>query len=108
LLEASISTQDFSARIPTLHYQVLFTSHLLSLNIQQHVFPWDYKTAELNSFFFNFTTEFLEFFAWLGWATELKTGGFTQKFLVSSIVSFRRETLLETFFVHREELRLET
>jgi stearoyl-CoA desaturase (Delta-9 desaturase) len=34
---------------------------------------WDYKTSELGIYRFNFSTAFLDFFAWLGWATELKT-----------------------------------
>lgn len=38
-----------------------------------HVFPWDYKTAELPGYFFNLSTAFIDFFAWLGMATELKT-----------------------------------
>ena len=38
-----------------------------------HVFPWDYKTSELPLYVFNFSCLVIEFFAWLGWATELKT-----------------------------------
>ncbi|XP_045456979.1 acyl-CoA Delta(11) desaturase-like [Melitaea cinxia] len=38
-----------------------------------HVFPWDYKTAELGNSALNFTTLFIDFFAWLGWAYDLKT-----------------------------------
>nr|BBF94998.1 acyl-CoA Delta(11) desaturase [Orthetrum albistylum] len=38
-----------------------------------HVFPWDYKTAELGNYRTNFTTAFIDFFAWLGWAYDLKT-----------------------------------
>jgi stearoyl-CoA desaturase (delta-9 desaturase) len=37
-----------------------------------HVFPWDYKTAELGDYGYNFTTAFIDFFAWLGWAYDLK------------------------------------
>ncbi|EFN62026.1 Acyl-CoA Delta(11) desaturase [Camponotus floridanus] len=37
-----------------------------------HVFPWDYKTAELNNYIFNFTTMFIDFFAKIGWAYDLK------------------------------------
>jgi hypothetical protein len=40
----------------------------------QHTFPQDYKTAELPGYFFNLSTAFIDFFAWVGWATELKTG----------------------------------
>ncbi|CAL1685253.1 unnamed protein product [Lasius platythorax] len=37
-----------------------------------HVFPWDYKAAEL-PYYFNFTTAFIDFFAYLGLAYDLKT-----------------------------------
>ena len=38
-----------------------------------HVFPWDYKTAELGNYAFNFTTAFIDFFAKIGWAYDLKS-----------------------------------
>ncbi len=38
-----------------------------------HVFPWDYKTAELGRYKYNFTAAFIDFFAWIGWAYDLKT-----------------------------------
>lgn len=31
-----------------------------------HVFPWDYKTAELGKYGFNWTTALLDFFAKIG------------------------------------------
>lgn len=31
-----------------------------------HVFPWDYKTAELGNYRYNMTTGFIDFFAKLG------------------------------------------
>ncbi|XP_043273753.1 acyl-CoA Delta-9 desaturase-like isoform X2 [Venturia canescens] len=37
-----------------------------------HVFPWDYKTAELGNYRFNITTAFIDFFAKIGWAYDLK------------------------------------
>lgn len=37
-----------------------------------HAFPWDYKTGELGNYFTNFSLIFIDFFAWLGWATDLK------------------------------------
>ncbi|XP_063371080.1 acyl-CoA Delta(11) desaturase-like [Cydia amplana] len=40
-----------------------------------HVFPWDYRAAELGNNAVNFTTLFIDFFAWLGWAYDLKTVG---------------------------------
>ncbi|XP_049775504.1 acyl-CoA Delta-9 desaturase-like [Schistocerca cancellata] len=38
-----------------------------------HVFPWDYKTAELGTYSTNFTTAFIDFMARIGWAYDLKT-----------------------------------
>jgi stearoyl-CoA desaturase (delta-9 desaturase) len=38
-----------------------------------HVFPYDYKTAELGDYTFNPTTAFIDFFARIGWAYSLKT-----------------------------------
>ncbi|XP_073965046.1 acyl-CoA Delta(11) desaturase-like [Choristoneura fumiferana] len=38
-----------------------------------HVFPWDYRTAELGNNRLNLTTIFIDFFAWIGWAYDLKT-----------------------------------
>lgn len=37
-----------------------------------HVFPWDYKAAELGDYKVNLTTMFIDFFAWIGWAYDLK------------------------------------
>ncbi|XP_030559244.1 acyl-CoA Delta(11) desaturase-like [Drosophila novamexicana] len=38
-----------------------------------HVFPWDYKTAEWGRYSLNMTTAFIDFFAKIGWAYELKS-----------------------------------
>lgn len=38
-----------------------------------HTFPWDYKTSELGDYGFNFTNAFIDFFAWIGWAYDLKS-----------------------------------
>nr|AER29852.1 terminal desaturase [Ctenopseustis obliquana] len=38
-----------------------------------HVYPWDYRTAELGNNMLNMTTLFIDFFAWIGWAYDLKT-----------------------------------
>ncbi|XP_076672881.1 acyl-CoA Delta-9 desaturase-like isoform X2 [Andrena cerasifolii] len=37
-----------------------------------HVFPWDYKTSELGNYRFNITTAFIDLFAKIGWAYDLK------------------------------------
>jgi hypothetical protein len=36
-------------------------------------FPWDYKTAELGAYRHNITTGFIDLFAKIGWAYDLKT-----------------------------------
>jgi stearoyl-CoA desaturase (delta-9 desaturase) len=38
-----------------------------------HVFPWDYKASEFGRFRWNFSAAFIDFFAWIGWAYNLKT-----------------------------------
>lgn len=38
-----------------------------------HVFPWDYKTSELGFYSLNLSTAFIDFFAKIGWAYDLKT-----------------------------------
>lgn len=42
-----------------------------------HVFPWDYKAAELGDYRLNFSTGFIDFCAWLGLAYNLKTANVT-------------------------------
>nr|UEN71131.1 acyl-CoA delta(11) desaturase 1 [Glyphodes pyloalis] len=37
-----------------------------------HAFPWDFRSAELGNNYFNITTWFIEFFAWIGLAYDLK------------------------------------
>jgi hypothetical protein len=38
-----------------------------------HVYPYDYKVSELPRYWCNFTIPFIDFFAYIGWAYELKT-----------------------------------
>lgn len=45
----------------------------MSLLSLKHVFPWDYKTAELGNYRMNITTAFIDLFAKIGWAYDLKT-----------------------------------
>lgn len=37
------------------------------------MFPWDYKTSELGVYSTNLTTAVIDFFAWIGWAYDLKS-----------------------------------
>lgn len=37
-----------------------------------HVFPWDYKAAELGNYSTNLTTFWLDLFAKIGWAYDMK------------------------------------
>lgn len=37
-----------------------------------HVFPWDYKAAELGKYSVNFTTMLLDIFQKIGWAWNMK------------------------------------
>lgn len=38
-----------------------------------HVFPWDYKTGELDNYATNYTSFFIDCMAKIGWAYDLKT-----------------------------------
>jgi len=38
-----------------------------------HTFPWDYKTAELGAYKYNWTAAFIDFMAYIGWAYDLKS-----------------------------------
>ncbi|KAJ3665681.1 hypothetical protein Zmor_001167 [Zophobas morio] len=38
-----------------------------------HIFPWDYRTAEIGKYRINITTMFLNLMAAIGWAYDLKT-----------------------------------
>lgn len=38
-----------------------------------HVFPWDYKTAEVGIYRYNFSAAFIDFMAKIGWAYDLKS-----------------------------------
>ncbi|XP_047989834.1 acyl-CoA Delta-9 desaturase-like [Leguminivora glycinivorella] len=44
-----------------------------SFHNYHHAFPWDYKAAEFGGPMFNFSSMFIEFFAKIGWAYDLKT-----------------------------------
>lgn len=37
-----------------------------------HAFPWDYKAAELGNYSLNLSTAFIDLFAKIGWAYDMK------------------------------------
>lgn len=49
-----------------------------------HVFPWDYRAAEIGGYLLNMTTMWLDFFARIGWAYDLKS---PSKQLVKQVAS---------------------
>ncbi|CAO1420630.1 unnamed protein product [Diamesa serratosioi] len=58
---------------PTDTYIIGFLAFGEGWHNYHHVFPWDYKVSELPRYWCNFSIAFIDFFAWLGWATDLKT-----------------------------------
>lgn len=59
--------------LPTQNLFVSFMAFGEGFHNYHHVFPWDYRTAELGNNYLNLTTMFIDFFAWLGWAYDLKS-----------------------------------
>ncbi|XP_045779957.1 acyl-CoA Delta(11) desaturase-like [Maniola jurtina] len=57
---------------PVQNYTVSFVTHGEGFHNYHHAFPWDYRAAELGNNWLNFTTKFIDFFAWIGWAYDLK------------------------------------
>ncbi|XP_035732219.1 acyl-CoA Delta(11) desaturase-like isoform X2 [Vespa mandarinia] len=58
---------------PTDSYSVGIAAFGEGWHNYHHVFPWDYKAAELGNYKMNFTTAIIDGFAKLGWAYDLKT-----------------------------------
>lgn len=58
---------------PTENIHVAYLAFGEGWHNYHHVFPWDYKAAELGNYKLNFTTAFIDFMAYIGWAYELKT-----------------------------------
>ena len=48
-----------------------------------HAFPWDYKAAELGNYGLNLSTAFIDLFAKIGWAYDLKVA--TREIIASRI-----------------------
>lgn len=57
---------------PTDNRLVAFLSYGEGWHNYHHVFPWDYKAAELGDYKLNLTTMFIDLFAKIGWAYDLK------------------------------------
>ncbi|XP_034836866.1 acyl-CoA Delta(11) desaturase-like [Maniola hyperantus] len=57
---------------PVQNYTVSLLTFGEGFHNYHHTFPWDYRTAELGNNWLNFTTKFIDFFAWIGWAYDLK------------------------------------
>ncbi|XP_041989218.1 acyl-CoA Delta(11) desaturase-like [Aricia agestis] len=58
---------------PTQNSLLSFLAYGEGFHNYHHVFPWDYRTAELGNNWLNLSTLFIDFFAWVGWAYDLKT-----------------------------------
>lgn len=58
---------------PVQNYYVSALAYGEGWHNYHHAFPWDYKTSEFSGYSFNFTTAFIDLFARLGWAYDLKT-----------------------------------
>ncbi|KAM0734649.1 Acyl-CoA Delta-9 desaturase [Formica fusca] len=58
---------------PTDNTSVSFLAFGEGWHNYHHVFPWDYKAAELGNYWLNFTTAFIDLCAYLGLAYDLKT-----------------------------------
>ncbi|KAK3910909.1 Acyl-CoA Delta(11) desaturase [Frankliniella fusca] len=58
---------------PTENYFVAHVAFGEGWHNYHHVFPWDYKAAELGNYYGNLTTAMLDFMAWIGQAYDLKT-----------------------------------
>ncbi|XP_030022752.1 acyl-CoA Delta(11) desaturase [Manduca sexta] len=58
---------------PTQNYIATFATLGEGFHNYHHAFPWDYRASELGNNYLNLTTKFIDFFAWIGWAYDLKT-----------------------------------
>jgi len=59
--------------MPTDTYLIGFCAFGEGWHNYHHVYPFDYKVSELPRYWCNFTIAFIDFFAMLGWAYDLKT-----------------------------------
>lgn len=58
---------------PTDTYAIGFMAFGEGWHNYHHVYPFDYKVSELPRYWCNFTIPFIDFFAKIGWAYDLKT-----------------------------------
>ncbi|XP_033226157.1 acyl-CoA Delta(11) desaturase-like isoform X2 [Belonocnema kinseyi] len=68
----AISSQMFRNIAPAENKFVAFIAQGEGWHNYHHVFPWDYKAAELGKYGFNLTTALIDMFAKIGWAYDLK------------------------------------
>ncbi|XP_069362744.1 acyl-CoA Delta(11) desaturase-like [Maniola hyperantus] len=57
---------------PVQNYAVSFLTLGEGFHNYHHSFPWDYRTAESGNNWLNVSAKFIDFFAWIGWAYDLK------------------------------------
>ncbi|XP_045779956.1 acyl-CoA Delta(11) desaturase-like [Maniola jurtina] len=57
---------------PVQNYAVSFLTFGEGFHNYHHSFPWDYRTAEPGNNWLNVSAKFIDFFAWIGWAYDLK------------------------------------
>lgn len=70
----AVGTKPYDKSIrPTDHRLLGIMAHGEGWHNYHHVFPWDYKAAELGNYRYNISTGFIDFFAKIGWAYDLKT-----------------------------------
>ncbi|EFA05022.2 acyl-CoA Delta-9 desaturase [Tribolium castaneum] len=58
---------------PTENIAVAIVAYGEGWHNYHHVFPWDYKAAELGNYRTNLSTAFIDFMAKIGWAYDLKS-----------------------------------
>ncbi|EFA05209.1 acyl-CoA Delta(11) desaturase-like [Tribolium castaneum] len=59
--------------LPTQNLLVSYITNGEGFHNYHHAFPWDYKAAELGSYYGNWSTAFIDFMARIGWAYDLKS-----------------------------------
>lgn len=73
IIKAFIKVSFYRSIKPTQNLAVSFMAMGEGFHNYHHVFPWDYKAAELGNYSFNVTTFWLDLFAKIGWAYDMKS-----------------------------------